>query len=192
MLPPYFPHQVLVRCPQHPGDLIPHQLHHLLARAYRFQRDCRDRALPNALDEPLRDLEAHIRLEQVTPDLAQGLGDILLRQHAASRDALQDSGELRSEGRKHKPTKLLSDLAESKWGESSPYPRDPDGRHAAPTHPPRWCVHQPDYRHTAHHERLDLRPPARRRPRPRPPLRPGPLDRLEEPRPGARGGPQRV
>ena len=79
MLRPHFPRQVLVRCAQHPRDLVAHQLHHLLARAHGLQGDRRDRALPHELDEPLRDLEAHVRLEQVAPDLAQRLGDVVLR-----------------------------------------------------------------------------------------------------------------
>src|SRR5882762_10521119 len=53
----------------------------------------------------------------MAPDLAQRLGDVLLRQHPPTREPLQSGGQPFGEGRKHKPTKLLSELPESKWGD---------------------------------------------------------------------------
>src|SRR5882724_6823794 len=53
----------------------------------------------------------------MAPDLAQRLGDVLLREHPPTGEALQSGSQPFGEGRKHKPTKLLSELPESKWGD---------------------------------------------------------------------------
>ena len=63
-----------------------------------------------------RDLEAHVGLEQVAPDFAQRLRDVAFREHPATAQPLQHPGDLLGEGRKHKPSKILSELSESKWG----------------------------------------------------------------------------
>src|SRR2546427_2925462 len=117
MLRPYFARQVLVRRAQHPRNLVVHELHHLLARAHRVHGDRPDRPLAHALHHPSRDLEADVGLEQMAPDLAQRLGHVLLREHPPTREPLQSGGQPFGEGRKHKPTKLLSELPESKWGD---------------------------------------------------------------------------
>src|SRR2546426_11327407 len=116
MLRPYFARQVLVRRSQHPRDLVVHELHHLLAWADRVHGDGPHGPLAHALHEPSRDLEADVGLEQMAPDLAQRLGHVLLRQHSPTGEALYGGGQPLGEGRKHKPTKLLSELPESKWG----------------------------------------------------------------------------
>jgi len=90
-----------------------HELHDLLAGVHRLHGDCPDRALPHPLHEALRDLEADVGLEQMAPDLAQRLGHVLLREHSPTGEALQSGGQPFGEGRKHKPTKLLSELPES-------------------------------------------------------------------------------
>src|SRR5438876_7011874 len=41
----------------------------------------------------------------------------MLRKHSPTGEALQSGGQPLGEGRKHKPTKLLSELWESKWGD---------------------------------------------------------------------------
>src|ERR1041385_5601680 len=117
MLRPYFAHQILVRRTQHPCQLVVHQLRDLLAGAHRFHGDHPDRALAHALHEPGRDFEADVGLEQVAPDLAQPLGHVLLREHSPTGEPLENGGQALGEGRKHKPTKLLSELPESKWGD---------------------------------------------------------------------------
>src|SRR5439155_682197 len=98
-------------------DLVVHELHDLLAGTHRLHGDGPDRALAHALYEALRNLETDVGLEQVPADLAQRLGHVLLRQHAPTGEALQGGGQSLGEGRKHKPTKLLSELPESKWGD---------------------------------------------------------------------------
>src|SRR5882672_1599259 len=98
-------------------DLVVHELHDLLAGAYRLYGQRADRPLAHPLHEPRRDLEADVGLEQVPPDLAQRLGHVLLRQYSPTGEALQSGGQPFGEGRKHKPTKLLSELPESKWGD---------------------------------------------------------------------------
>src|SRR5213594_1243473 len=117
MLRPYFAREVLVRRTQHPRDLVVHQLRDLLTGAHRFHGDHPDRALAHALHEPGRDFEADVGLEQVAPDLAQRLGHVLLREHSPTGEPLESGGQALGEGRKHKPTKLLSELPESKWGD---------------------------------------------------------------------------
>jgi len=82
----------------------------------RLHGDRPDRTLAHALRKALRDLEAHVGLEQVAPDVAQRRGHVLLRKHSPTGEALQSGGQPLGEGRKHKPTKLLSELGESKWG----------------------------------------------------------------------------
>src|SRR5690348_11049454 len=115
MLRPWLRAQQLLRRPQHARDLIVHQLDDLLPWAHGGQRDRPECLLAHPLHEPLRDFERDVRLEQVAADLTQRIGDVLLRQHAPTGDALQDGGKLLGEGRKHKPRKLLSELSESKW-----------------------------------------------------------------------------
>src|SRR5947208_3660686 len=94
-----------------------HRNAHLLTQADRFHGDHPDRALAHALHEPGRDFEADVGLEQVAPDLAQRLGHVLLREHSPTGEPLESGGQALGEGRKHKPTKLLSELPESKWGD---------------------------------------------------------------------------
>src|SRR5216110_2709928 len=117
MLRSYFARQILVRRTQHPRQLVVHQLRDLLTGAHRFHGDHPDRTLAHALHEPGRDFEADVGLEQMASDLAQRLGHVLLREHSPTGEALQSGGQPLGEGRKHKPTKLLSELGESKWGD---------------------------------------------------------------------------
>ena len=93
-----------------------HELGDLLAGAHRLDREGAHGAFAHALDEPARDLEAHVGLEQVAPDFAQRLRDVAFREHPATAQPLQHPGDLLGEGRKHKPSKILSELSESKWG----------------------------------------------------------------------------
>src|SRR3989442_602784 len=88
----------------------------LLTGSHRFHGDHPDRALAHALHEPGRDFEADVGLEQVAPDLAQRLGHVLLREHSPTGEPLESGGHALGEGRKHKPTKLLSELPGFKWG----------------------------------------------------------------------------
>src|SRR6266571_3871919 len=106
MLRSYFARQILVRRTQHPRQLVVHQLRDLLTGAHRFHGDHPDRALAHALHESGRDFEADVGLEHV-----------LLREHSPTREPLEGGGQALGEGRKHKPTKLLSELPESKWGD---------------------------------------------------------------------------
>src|SRR5438876_6902365 len=167
MLRPYFARQILVRRTQHPRDLVVHQLRDLLTGAHRFHGDHPDRALANALHEPGRDFEADVGLEQMAPDLAQRLGHVLLREHSPTGEALHSGGQPLGEGRKHKPTKLLGELPESKWGDQRAarvtrmvgtrfQPAQPSGastRRTTGTPVTRSCLIS---------ERLTLRPPSRR------------------------------
>src|SRR6184192_3917921 len=117
MLRSYFARQILVRRTQHPRQLVVHQLRDLLTGAHRFHGDHPDGTLAHALHEPGRDFEADVGLEQVAPDLAQRLGHVKLREHSPTGEPLESGGQALGEGRKHKPTKLLSELPESKWGD---------------------------------------------------------------------------
>src|SRR5216110_482796 len=117
MMRSYFARQILVRRTQHPRQLVVHQLRDLLTGAHRFHGDHPDRTLAHALHEPGRDFEADVGLEQVAPDVAQRLGHVLLREHSPTGEPLESGGQALGEGRKHKPTKLLSELPESKWGD---------------------------------------------------------------------------
>src|SRR5438876_1331574 len=167
MLRPYFARQILVRRTQHPRDLVVHQLRDLLTGAHRFHGDHPDRALTHALHEPGRDFEADVGLEQVAPDLAQRLGHVLLREHSSTGEPLESGGQALGEGRKHKPTKLLSELPESKWGDQRAarvirivgtrfqpaQPRGASTRRTAGTPATRSCLIS---------QRLTPRPPGRR------------------------------
>src|SRR5437867_7004780 len=93
-----------------------HQLDDLLAGTDCFDLQRADGPLAHPLDEAPRDLETHVRLEQVAADLAQCVGDVAFREHAAARETLQYGGELLGKGRKHKPCKLNGESLESKWG----------------------------------------------------------------------------
>src|SRR5690242_759643 len=116
MLRPYRAPQRLLRSPQHARQLVTHQLHHLLARAHRLERYRTHRPSVHPLDESVRDFDADVGIQQVAPDLPERLVHVLLGEHAPTRNPLQDGGELLRKGRKHKPRKLVSELAESKWG----------------------------------------------------------------------------
>ena len=100
---------------EHPRNLVVDELHDLLTGAHRLHLNRPDGPLPHPLDEALRHLEADVRLEQVAPDLPERVGHVPVREHATSREPLEDGGNLVGEGRKHKPTKLVSELPESKW-----------------------------------------------------------------------------
>src|SRR5438094_206957 len=182
--------QVLLRCPQHPGNLVMHELDHLLAGAHRLHRDRPDCALAHPLDEPLGHFEADVGLEQMPPDLAQGLGHVLLREHSTTGEALQSGGQPRGESRKHKPTKLLSDLRESKWGDSTCRAGDRDRGHPFPALPTQRRIDQAHDRHADDEELLDLR--ASHTPTPQPPLGPRALESLPEARGRRLVVPQRV
>src|SRR5213594_3979536 len=106
-----------LRAPQERGDLVVHELHDLLAGVHRLHGDRPNRPLAHPLHEPSSDVEADVGLEQMAPDLAQRLGHVLLREHPPTREPLQSGGQPFGEGRKHKPTKLLSELPDSKWGD---------------------------------------------------------------------------
>src|SRR2546430_9127885 len=116
MLRSYFARKILVRRTQHPRQIVVHQLRDLLTGAHRFHGDHADRTLAHALHEPGRDFEADVGLEQVAPHLAQRLGHVLLREHSPTGEPLESGGQALGEGRKHKPTKLLSEVPDSKWG----------------------------------------------------------------------------
>src|SRR5438477_2620835 len=182
--------QVLVRGPQHPGNLVMHELDHLLAGAHRLHRDRPDCALAHPLDEPLGHFEADVGLEQMPPDLAQGLGHVLLREHSTTGEALQSGGQPLGESRKHKPTKLLSDLRESKWGDSTCRAGDPNRGHPFPALPTQRRIDQAHDRHADDEELLDLR--ASHTPTPQPPLGPRALESLPEARGRRLVVPQRV
>src|SRR5882762_6581927 len=119
----------------------------------------------------------------MAPDLAQRLGDVLLREHPPTREPLQSGGQPFGEGRKHKPTKLLSELPESKWG-------DPNARHPFPTRPTRGGVDQPYDGYGAHQQRLDVPSPDHGAARTT--FRPGALQRVGKAHSGRFVIPQRV
>src|SRR6266536_3400457 len=92
--------QCLLRRTQHSGQFVVDEFRHLLAGAHRLDLEGPDRPLAHQLDEAPRDLEADVGFEQVAADLAQRLGHVVVREHAAAGETLQYAGE----------------LLESKWG----------------------------------------------------------------------------
>ncbi len=83
-----------------------HQLDDLLAGTDGLDLECTNGPLAHPLDEAPRDLEAHVRLEQMPADLAQRVGHIAFREHPATSEPVQYPGQLLGKGRKHKPSKL--------------------------------------------------------------------------------------
>ena len=83
-----------------------HQLDDLLAGTDCFDLQRADGPLAHPLDEAPRDLETHVRLEQVAANLAQRVGDVAFREHPATPEPVQNTGQLLGKGRKHKRSKL--------------------------------------------------------------------------------------
>src|SRR5688500_11799463 len=106
MLRPYTGRQRLVRRTQHAGDFVVNEFRNLLAGTDRLDLERADGPLAHPLDETTRHLEAHVRLEQVAADLAQGVGDVAFREHPATPEPVQYPGQLLGKGRKHKRSKL--------------------------------------------------------------------------------------
>src|SRR6266540_7313393 len=114
MLRPYTGRQRLVRCAQHACQFVVHELDDLLAGA-----DCLDLQRPHGplaypLDEPARDLETHVRLEQMAANFAQRVGDVAFREHPATPEPGQYPGQLLGKGRKHKRSKLNGEYPQTK------------------------------------------------------------------------------
>src|SRR6266508_16184 len=112
MLRPY----VLIIGTQHPGDFVMHQLDDLLAGTDGLDLERTNGPLAHPLDEAARDLEAHVRLEQVAADLAQRVSHIAFREHPPTSEPVQYPGQLLGKGRKHKRSKLNGEYHETKWG----------------------------------------------------------------------------
>src|SRR5437667_9113435 len=137
MLRPYTGRQRRVRCAEQRRNFVVHQLDDSLAGA-----DCLDLQRPHGpladtLDESARDLETHVRLEQVAADFAQRVGNVAFREHPATPEPVQYPGQLLGKGRKHERSKLNGEYPYTKWGSyfgfyGRPYPRDAaDGADAA-------------------------------------------------------------
>src|SRR5438445_6095282 len=87
-----------------------------MAGTHRLDLQRADGPLAYPLDKAARDLEAHVRLEQVPAHVAQRVGDVALREHPATPEPAQYAGQLLGKGRKHKRSKLNGEYPESKWG----------------------------------------------------------------------------
>src|ERR1044071_577668 len=109
---PYF----LISRTKHSGQFVVPQLDDLLAGADRLDLQRADGPLAHTLDESARDLEAHVRLEQMAADLAQRVGDVAFREHPATSEPVQYPGQLLGKGRKHKRSKLNGEYPYTKWG----------------------------------------------------------------------------
>src|SRR5437667_388405 len=114
MLRPYTGHQRLVRCAQHACQLVMHQLDDLLAGTDCLDLQRADGPLAHPLDEAPRDLETHVRLEQVAPDFTQRVGYVAFREHPATSEPVQYPGQLLGKGRKHKRSKLNGEYPQTK------------------------------------------------------------------------------
>src|SRR5258706_1515111 len=106
-----------------------HQLDDLLAGTDGFDLQRPYGPLADSLDEPARDLETDIRLEQMAADLAQRVGHVAFRKHPATPEPVQYPGQLLGKGRKHKRSKLNGEYPFTKWGSylgiyDGPDPRD--------------------------------------------------------------------
>ena len=76
------------------GQLLVHDLHHLLARVESLQDLLAARALPDLRDEVLDDLEVDVGLEQRKADLAHGLRDLLVVEPALAAEVAEGVLEL--------------------------------------------------------------------------------------------------
>src|SRR6266704_502088 len=87
-------------------NLVMHQLDDLLAGTDGFDLQRPHGPLADSLDEPARDLETDIRLEQMAADFAQRVGHVAFREHPATPEPVQYSGQLLGNVRKHNRSKL--------------------------------------------------------------------------------------
>src|SRR6266550_5155819 len=106
MLRPYTGRQRRVRCAKHAGQFVMHHLDDVLAGTDGFDLQRPHGPLADSLDEPARDLETDIRLEQMAADFAQRVGHVAFREHPATPEPVQYTGQLLGKGRKHKRSKL--------------------------------------------------------------------------------------
>ena len=83
-----------------------YQLDDLLAGTHGLDLQRSHGSFADPLDEAARDLETHIRLEQVAANLAQRVRDVAFREHPATSEPAQYAGQLLGKGRKHKRSKL--------------------------------------------------------------------------------------
>src|SRR5436190_23058258 len=128
---PYTGRQRRVRCAKHAGQFVMHQLDDLLAGTDSFDLQRPHGPLADSLDEPARDLETDIRLEQMAADFAQRVGHVTFREHPATPEPVQYPAQLLGKGRKHKRSKLNGEYPFTKWGSYLGIYDGPDRRDAA-------------------------------------------------------------
>src|SRR5436190_21609195 len=131
MLRPYTGCQRFVRCAQHSCQFVMYQLDDLLAGTDGFDLQRPHGPLADSFDEPARDLETDIRLEQMAADFAQRVGHVTFREHPATPEPVQYPAQLLGKGRKHKRSKLNGEYPQTKWGSYLGFYGRPDPRDAA-------------------------------------------------------------
>src|SRR5258706_6648788 len=112
-----------------------HQLDDLLAGTDGFDLQRPYGPLADSLDEPARDLETDIRLEQMAADFAQRVGHVAFREHPPTPEPVQYPGQLFGKGRKHKRSKLNCEYPFTRWGSYLGSYDGQDLRDAACNHP---------------------------------------------------------
>jgi len=90
--------QVGVRGAQQRDQFIVDDLDHLLARLDRLDDFGADRLLPHRLDEILRDLEIHVRIQQRHAHVAQGVGHVIFADATLAGQVAEDVLQLAAEG----------------------------------------------------------------------------------------------